>query len=81
VPVAMSAGDATFHGGWTLHKASANSSSVTRDVMTVIYFASDLVVEEPTNEPQRRDLARWLPGLVPGQLAASELNPVIPVAA
>jgi ectoine hydroxylase-related dioxygenase (phytanoyl-CoA dioxygenase family) len=81
VPVAMSAGDATFHGGWTLHKAGANSSTITREVMTVIYFASDLTVQTPTNEPQRRDLARWLPGLVPGDPAASKLNPVVPVAA
>lgn len=77
VPVAMSAGDATFHGGWTLHKAGANTSLNTREVMTVIYFASDLTVEAPTNEPQRRDLARWLPGLSPGDPAASELNPVV----
>ena len=81
VPVAMAAGDATFHGGWTLHKAGANVSAITREVMTVIYFASDLTVQTPTNEPQRRDLARWLPGLVPGDLAASELNPVVPIAA
>jgi ectoine hydroxylase-related dioxygenase (phytanoyl-CoA dioxygenase family) len=79
VPVPMSAGDATFHGGWTLHKASANTSTITREVMTVIYFASDLTVQRPTNEPQRRDLARWLPGLVPGDLAASELNPIVSV--
>ena len=81
VPVSMSAGDATFHGGWTLHKAGGNSSEMTREVMTVIYFASDLTVQTPTNEPQRRDLARWLPGLVPGDRAASELNPVVPTAA
>ena len=81
VPVAMSAGDATFHGGWTLHKAGANTSAITREVMTVIYYASDLTVQTPTNEPQRRDLARWLPGLVPGDPAASKLNPLIPVAA
>lgn len=81
VPVSMSAGDATFHGGWTLHKAGANTSTITREVMTVIYFASDLTVQTPTNEPQRRDLARWLPGLVPGDPAASELNPLVPVAA
>ncbi len=81
VPVAMSAGDATFHGGWTLHKAGANTSTMTREVMTVIYFASDLIVQEPTNEPQRLDLARWLPGLVPGDPAASALNPVVPIAA
>ncbi len=80
VPVSMAAGDATFHGGWTLHKAGSNSSPITREVMTVIYFASDLTVQTPTNEPQRRDLARWLPGLVPGDRAASELNPLVPVA-
>jgi ectoine hydroxylase-related dioxygenase (phytanoyl-CoA dioxygenase family) len=80
VPVAMSAGDATFHGGWTLHKAGANTSTNTREVMTVIYFASDLIVQTPNNEPQLRDLARWLPGLAPGDAAASHLNPVVPVA-
>ena len=80
VPVPMSAGDATFHGGWTLHKAGANTSTITREVMTVIYFASDLTVQPPINEPQRRDLARWLPGLVPGDHAASSLNPVVAAA-
>ncbi len=80
VPVAMVAGDATFHGGWTLHKAGENVSAITREVMTVIYFASDLKVQTPINEPQRRDLARWLPGLAPGDAAASELNPVVAVA-
>ena len=80
VPVSMSAGDATFHGGWTLHKAGANTSAITREVMTVIYFASDLNVQPPINEPQRRDLARWLPGLAPGDPAASELNPIVAAA-
>jgi ectoine hydroxylase-related dioxygenase (phytanoyl-CoA dioxygenase family) len=80
-PAPMAAGDATFHGGWTLHKAGANSSATTREVMTVIYFASDLTVQTPTNEQQRRDLARWLPGLAPGDPAASDLNPIVPVAA
>ena len=77
VPVPRSAGDATFHGGWTLHKAGPNTSTLTREVMTVIYFASDLTVQSPTNEPQRRDLARWLPGLVPGDHAATSLNPLV----
>ncbi len=78
VPSKMSAGDVTFHGGWTLHKAGPNTSEVTREVMTVIYFASDVKVRTPTNDSQRADLARWLPGLVPGDPAASELNPVVP---
>ncbi len=77
VPIAMVAGDATFHGGWTLHKAGGNQRSVTRDVMTVIYFADGLVVLEPANDAQRRDLASWLPGLTPGDYAASDFNPVL----
>ena len=77
VPEPMMAGDATFHGGWTLHKAGANEQRVQRDVMTVIYFADGLTVQEPANVAQSRDLATWLPGLVPGDLAASELNPCI----
>ncbi len=77
-PVAMQAGDATFHGGWTLHKAGANEQQMPRDVMTVIYFADGLRVQEPVNDAQRRDLATWLPGLTPGDLAASELNPIVP---
>ena len=32
--------------------------------------------ERPTDEFQRFDLARWLEGLVPGDLAASERNPL-----
>ena len=76
-PVAMAAGDATFHGGWTLHKAGGNHSAKERDVMTVIYFADGLKVREPVNDAQRRDLATWLPGLAPGDHAASELNPLL----
>lgn len=77
-PVAMIAGDATFHGGWTLHNAEQNHSSTMREVMTVIYFADGLDVKEPTNDAQRRDLSTWLPGVLPGERAASILNPLIP---
>jgi ectoine hydroxylase-related dioxygenase (phytanoyl-CoA dioxygenase family) len=75
-PVAMAAGDATFHGGWTLHRADPNRTPVMREVMTIIWFADGLTVREPINDAQRHDLATWLPGLVPGDLAASELNPL-----
>src|ERR1019366_4651671 len=36
---AMAAGDATFHYGWTLHGAPGNSTTRTREVMTIIWFA------------------------------------------
>ena len=46
-----------------------------RPVMTVIYFADGARVTEPETGYQRFDLAVWLPGLEPGDLAASEINP------
>jgi len=73
----MTAGDATFHAGWTLHSAPGNSSAVTREVMTIIYFADGARVAEPDNKNRARDLARWLPGLRAGDRAASPLNPLV----
>ena len=34
-------------------------------------------VAEPVNDHQRDDLRKWLPGLSPGDLAASPSNPVL----
>lgn len=70
------AGDATFHAGWSLHSAPANPTADMREVMTVIYFADGMRVTEPVNESQKVDIDRRLPGLRPGELAASELNPL-----
>jgi ectoine hydroxylase-related dioxygenase (phytanoyl-CoA dioxygenase family) len=75
--VAMNAGDATFHYGWTLHGAPANATDRTREVMTVIWYADGARVTEPDNFNRRRDLERWMPGLKPGDSAASELNPLV----
>ncbi len=71
----MAAGDATFHSGWTLHTAPGNSTSIMREVMTVIYFADGARATEPDNTNRVNDLATWLPGVKPGDLAASPLNP------
>jgi ectoine hydroxylase-related dioxygenase (phytanoyl-CoA dioxygenase family) len=73
----MKAGDATFHYGWTLHNAPGNKSAVTREVMTIIYFADGALVTEPKNEHQEADRQRWLGGLQPGAAAASKLNPLL----
>lgn len=77
-PKTMNAGDATFHYGWTLHTAPANlSENITREVMTVIYYADGALVTAPQNEHQENDRKRWLGNLAPGSLAASPLNPLI----
>lgn len=73
----LRAGDATFHRGWTLHRASANTSGAMRPVMTVIYFADGARITEPASDAQRADLHRWLDGREPGALADGPSNPLL----
>ena len=73
----MTAGDATFHLGWTLHNAPGNESTKMREVMTIIYMDAEARVIEPLNQNQEADRQRWLLGLAPGSPAASALNPLI----
>lgn len=70
-------GEVSFHYGWTFHRAGNNTSGRPREVMTVIYMDQDMRVSEPANKSQVNDLAGWLPGLKPGDLACSHLNPVM----
>lgn len=73
----IAAGDATFHLGGTLHSAGANRSDRTREVLTVIYYAAGTRAATPANDNQRVDLGVFLPGVAPGEEAASEMNPVL----
>ncbi|MCD7034618.1 phytanoyl-CoA dioxygenase family protein [Metabacillus sp. GX 13764] len=73
----MNAGDATFHAGWTLHSAPGNPTEDMRKVMTVIYYADGTKVAEPDSNARKGDLNQWLPGLKGGDLAATDLNPVV----
>ena len=76
-PEAYAPGDATFHAGWTLHRAPPNRTGVMREVMTVIYFADGARVG-PLDHPNRRfDRDAWLPGCEPLAPAASPKNPVL----
>ena len=72
---ALRAGDATFHAGWTLHRANANPTSTMREVMTIIYFADGARATEPRNPYQEFDLRMWLKGAEPGQMANGARNP------
>ena len=74
----MSAGDASWHSGWTLHSAPGNlSKTVTREIMTIIYFADGAGITEPINEHQEKDRQRWLGSGLPGEPAASVFNPLL----
>lgn len=73
----LRAGDATFHAGWTLHRAGGNPTGQDRPVMTVIYVADGAVVRPPAHPFQEFDRVAWLHGREPGELVDSELNPVL----
>ena len=73
----MWAGDASFHLGWTLHCANPNVTDRDRVVMTVIWFADGTRVAAPANDGQALDRRMWLRDIEPGELAASDLNPVV----
>lgn len=74
---ALGAGDATFHCGWTLHGAPPNPTDAMRPVMTIIYVADGTRVSAPQSDAQKLDLKVWLPGLRPGDLVDSPINPVL----
>lgn len=74
---AYALGDVSYHLGWTFHRAGANTSSQPRRVMTIIYVDADMMITEPSNANQVRDLATWMPGVQPGQMIDSPLNPVL----
>ena len=72
----MKAGDATFHSGWTVHKAVGNSTPHMRKVMTVIWYEDGVRIAQPMNKMMPIDMERWFPGQKPGDVAGTHLNPV-----
>jgi hypothetical protein len=76
-PEAYAPGDATFHAGWTLHRAPPNTTERMREVMTVIYFADGARVGALDHPNRRFDRDAWLPGCEPGAPAASRKNPLL----
>jgi len=73
----LHAGDATWHYGWTLHKAPGNTTNRMRQVIAIIFCAADTRITNPKNEKQWDDLATWMPGQNPGETIGSRLNPLV----
>lgn len=70
-------GEASFHLGWTFHKAGANVSSRPRSVMTIIYMDADMRLAPALNAVQANDRDQWCPGAQPGERITTRKNPVI----
>jgi hypothetical protein len=73
---AMQAGDATWHAGWTMHRAPGNPTSLMREVMTIIYFADKTHLVKEVPPTMEGDLA-FFPGVQPGELAIGDLTPLV----
>jgi ectoine hydroxylase-related dioxygenase (phytanoyl-CoA dioxygenase family) len=73
----LSAGDATFHAGWTVHSSHPNASDRTREALAIIYYADGTRIMSPDSEYRRVDMEAFHPGQKPGELAASNLNPLL----
>jgi ectoine hydroxylase-related dioxygenase (phytanoyl-CoA dioxygenase family) len=72
----MAAGDATAHHGWTIHRAPGNSTTITREVMTMIYYPDGSRVTDPYGLKGAETDLSYLEWKV-GELAAGPLNPVL----
>ncbi|MCF7823916.1 MAG: phytanoyl-CoA dioxygenase family protein [Candidatus Marinimicrobia bacterium] len=70
-------GDLSIHSGWTVHSAGPNLSALPREVMTIIYMAEDSRLLQHPTPTQLIDRDAFIPGGQPGQVATTELNPVL----
>jgi ectoine hydroxylase-related dioxygenase (phytanoyl-CoA dioxygenase family) len=70
-------GEVSYHLGWTFHRAGPNRSDRPRKVMTIIYIEDGCRIIEPKYKAHEADLAAWFPGQKPGEVASSQLNPVL----
>jgi len=74
---AFELGAVSFHSGWTFHHAGANCSDRPRAVMTIIYMADGVRLAEPSRKQHFADWEAFMPGVQPGDVVDSPLNPVL----
>jgi len=70
-------GDASFHMGWTFHRAKPNPTQQDRGAITMIYIDRDMRVAKPQNSHQENDQKTWAPSCEVGDLINSPINPVL----
>lgn len=84
------AGDAEFIDGWNLHCTTDNQSDLTRESLVAVYYPDgvrigqprDLTADAPILEQmaencRKQTLITCFPGLQPGDLAVTPMNPLV----
>lgn len=74
---AFGLGEVSFHSGWIFHRAGANKTQKTREVMTVIYMDRDMKLKKPENKNQLLDWNTWCPGAEIDKVINTPLNPIL----
>ena len=77
VEEAFQLGDVSFHSGWTYHRAGSNVTDTPREAFTVIYIDKDARLRKPSSPFEAFDAQMWCPGIKPGEVIASEKNPLL----
>lgn len=74
---AFELGEISFHSGWTFHHTRANRTPAPRAVMTIIYIADGIRLTAPQRPEHQLDWEAFMPGVKPGEVVDSPLNPVL----
>lgn len=70
-------GEISFHSGWTFHHTGANRTPQPRGAMTIIYMADGIRLAPSTRPEHEADREAFMPGVTPGEVVDSELNPIL----
>jgi hypothetical protein len=73
----MAVGDVSFHASWALHRAMGNSTPEVRQVIAVIYFEDGAALYDQIEGSQRIGYDVYFSDLKPGDVAGSDLMPVL----
>jgi ectoine hydroxylase-related dioxygenase (phytanoyl-CoA dioxygenase family) len=74
---AMRAGDASFHTGWTVHRAQANTSEKMREVITILYYADGAKLKPELCDFEQHISNLHISGTRAGAVADGWMNPVV----
>lgn len=74
---AFALGDVSFHSGWTYHHAGPNETNHDREAFTIIYIDKAATLTGLTTPFRQYDARTWCPGIKPGALINSPLNPIL----
>lgn len=75
--IEYTAGDVSFHRGWTFHRAFGNSTSQVRRAFAVVFMDAQITIVAPRPSLRLEHLCHWCPNARVGGSLDDERNPVV----